>query len=395
MLEPRLLTAAGLRTGLQAEFERDITLGDIVAFAELSHDWNPLHIDEEYAQRTNYRKRIVHGAFQVGLASAMAGMYLPGREVVVGSFQCRFPAALYFPSRVRVHGEITAWVPQSTSGTLRVRVVELSTSTLSAEIVVGFSLHEARPALTNKAKLEQPQVKSRPIILLTGASGGLGQKIATVLSESYHVISMSRGLDRSGEAEKNDSSLEWAMADLASSNWEAVVEHQLRGRRVYGLVHAAWPPGPPGSLLDVESEAVRSQLEFGGVVTIRVARFLRSQAGESGARLVVLGTTAGTIKPVLNMAAYSLGKAALEHAVRLLAPELARSNITINVVAPSFVPVGMNLAKTNQVILKEMAKVPLGKLCSPDDVARTVEFFLSPGAAFITGQILPLTGGQL
>jgi 3-oxoacyl-[acyl-carrier protein] reductase len=391
MREPRLFTPADLRTGIQADFERDITVEDIVAFAELSHDWNPLHIDEEYARLTNYGKRIVHGAFQVGLASAMTGMYLPGREVAVRSYQCRFPAPLYYPSRVQVRGEITAWVPQSASGTLRVRVVELSTRALTSEIHVGFSLHEARAASPNRSEVEHPQAEGKPIVLLTGASGGLGQRIASVLSESYHVI----GMVRSQPAERNDSDVEWVTADLAASDWEVVVEQKLRGRRLYALVHAAWPPGPQGSLLDAEIDAVRAQLEFGGVGIIRIARFLRSHAAGGGARLVVLGTTAATIKPVLNVAAYSLGKAALEHAVRLLAPELARGNITINVVAPSFVPVGVNSAKTNRVILTETAKVPLGKLCSPEDVARTVDFFLSPGAAFVTGQILPLTGGQL
>jgi NAD(P)-dependent dehydrogenase (short-subunit alcohol dehydrogenase family) len=142
-------------------------------------------------------------------------------------------------------------------------------------------------------------------------------------------------------------------------------------------------------------DAVRAQIEFGGAGAIRVARFLRSHAASGGARLVVLGATAATVKPVLTMAAYSLGKAALEHTVRLLAPELARANITINTVAPSFVPAGMNEAKTNRMTLSETAKVPLGRLCSAEDVARTVDFFLSPGAAFITGQTLALTGGQL
>jgi 3-oxoacyl-[acyl-carrier protein] reductase len=391
MREPRLFTAADLRTGLQAEFERDITMEDIAAFAELSGDWNPLHIDEEYARQTNYRKRIVHGAFQVGLASAMTGMYLPGRDVVVGSFQCRFPAPLYFSSRVRVHCEITAWMPQSASGTLRVRVVDLSTSVLTSEIHVGFSLHEARSASLNQSEAEQPQAQGKPIVLLIGASGGLGQRIASVLSASYHVIGMARSLP----TEPNDSSVEWVTADLDASVWETMVEQRLRGRRLHGLVHTAWPTGPQGSLLDSEIDAVRAQLEFGGVGIIRIARFLQSKAAGGGARLVVLGTTAATIKPVLNMAAYSLGKAALEHTVRLLAPELARANITINVVAPAFVPVGMNGAKTSRVILTETAKVPLGRLCSPEDVARAVDFLLSPGATFISGQILPLTGGRL
>ncbi len=95
------------------------------------------------------------------------------------------------------------------------------------------------------------------------------------------------------------------------------------------------------------------------------------------------------------MSASSIVKAAIEHTARLLSPELARSDITINLVAPSFVPIGMNDSKTSRVILTETAKVPLGKLCSPEDVSRAVEFFLSPGAAFVTGQMLPLTGGQL
>ena len=379
MDEPRLFTAEHLRIGLQAEFERDISVEDIAAFAALSHDWNPLHTNEDYARHTNYGKRIVHGAFQVGLASAMAGMYLPGREVVVGGFQCRFPAPLFYPSRVRVQGEVVAWSSQSASGSLRVRVAEIPGSALTSEIHVSFSLHESRQS-THAAAAEQTQpadAGDKPVVLLTGASGGLGQKIAAVLAEQYHVI----GLLRS--------------ADLVSGDWEPAAERQLQGRRLYGLVHAAWPTGPQGGLLEAELDAVKSQLEFGGVGTIRMARFLRSQSAAGGARMVVLGTTAATVKPALNMAAYSLGKAALEHTVRLLAPELARGNITINTIAPSFVPVGMNNAKTNRVVLTETAKVPLGKLCSPEDVARAIEFLLSPGAAFITGQMLPLTGGQL
>jgi 3-oxoacyl-[acyl-carrier protein] reductase len=379
MDEPRLFTAEELRIGLKAEFERDISIEDIAAFAALSHDWNPLHTNEDYARHTNYGKRIVHGAFQVGLASAMAGMYLPGREVVVGGFQCRFPAPLFYPSRVRVQGEVIAWSSQSASGSLRVRVAEIPGGVLTSEIHVSFSLHESRQE-TRSAAAQQTHTADagdKPIVLLTGASGGLGQKIAAVLAEQYHVI----GLLRS--------------ADLVSGDWEPAAERQLQGRRLYGLVHAAWPTAPQGGLLEAELDAVKSQLEFGSVGTIRMARFLRSQSAAGGARMVVLGTTAATVKPALNMAAYSLGKAALEHTVRLLAPELARGNITINTIAPSFVPVGMNNAKTNRVVLTETAKVPLGKLCSPEDVARAIEFLLSPGAAFITGQMLPLTGGQL
>jgi 3-oxoacyl-[acyl-carrier protein] reductase len=393
MDEPRVFTADDLRIGLQAEFEREITVADVASFAELSRDWNPLHLDQAYAAQTNYGGRIVHGAFQVALASAMAGMYLPGRQVVVGSFQCRFSAPLPYPSRVRVRGEITAWVPQSTSGTLRVRVIELPSLTLTSEIHVGFALHETRSRPAQERETAPPPAGNKPIVLVTGASGGLGHNLASVLSENYHVIGMARSLPAPSD-QMAGLGVEWVAADLMSGTWEQVVEHNLAGRRLYGMVHAAWPSGPQGSLLDVETDAVGAQVEFGSVGTIRIARFLRSRAA-GPARLVVLGTVAATVKPVLNMSAYSLGKAALEHTVRLLAPELARSEITINLVAPSFVPVGMNNSKTNRVKLTETAKVPMGRLCSPEDVSRAVEFLLSSGAAFVTGQMLPLTGGEL
>ncbi len=68
---------AALRVGLAAEFERDISEADVFEFARCSGDLNPLHTDAEYARSTNLGARVVHGAYQVALASAMAGMYLP------------------------------------------------------------------------------------------------------------------------------------------------------------------------------------------------------------------------------------------------------------------------------------------------------------------------------
>ncbi len=57
-------------------------------------------------------------------------------------------------------------------------------------------------------------------------------------------------------------------------------------------------------------------------------------------------------------------------------------------------PQGMNSAKTRHAILTETAKVPLGRLCTPDDIASSIEYLLSEHGGFIAGQILPLTGGQ-
>ncbi len=390
--EPRILEAADLAVGLKFAFERQITVEDVEAFANLSGDHNPLHTDESYAARTNYGRRIVHGAFQVGLASTMVGMYLPGRNVVVGSMRSQFPRPLPFPSTVTVQGEVTVWLPQAGNGTVRVRVIDASQSATTAEIHVAFALHENRerpPVALGEAAATD---SGRPIVLLTGASGGLGAHLVERLASNYHVIGLVRSRAKAASRFAS-TAVELVEADFAGDDWEACVDAALGGRPVYGIVHAAWPGVPQGGLLSLDLETVAGQVDFGSLTTIRLARWLAKRATRSG-RLVVIGSTY-TIKPILNFVSYSLGKAVMEQTVRFLAPELAGKGIAINAVLPSFMPIGMNSAQSRQALLTETAKVPLGRLCNADDVASSVEYLLSEQGGFVCGQVLPLTGGYL
>ena len=181
--EPTVWEAEQLRVGLRAEFEREVAEADVLDFARNSGDANPLHIDAAYARSSNFQGRIVHGAFQVGLASALIGMHLPGRNVLLGSVNARFPAPLYFPCRVSVRGEITSWDPRLNAGQLRVLVLDAATRTPTAEIVMGFTLHEARRAARRQpAGVAQDTGGLTPrrspdgrAVLVTGASGGLAR----------------------------------------------------------------------------------------------------------------------------------------------------------------------------------------------------------------------------
>jgi len=391
-LEARILDASELAVGLKSSFERQITADDVRDFATLTGDHNPLHCDESYAGETNYGRPIVHGGFQLGLASTLVGMYLPGRNVVVGSIRSRFPRPLFFPSTVTVQGEITVWLPHAANGTVRVRIIENSQSVLTAEIFVGFSLHEKRGQPSIRTSPVGVKDTRLPLVLLTGAGGSVGLRLGERLSTSYQVV----GLVRPGSSATQglgEANAEMVECDLTSEDWESAADATFGDRPVYGLVHAAWPGAPQGGLLGIEPETVSRQVEFGTVTTIRLARWLVRHSQGSG-RMVVLGATMATMKPVLNLAAYALGKAAMEQTVRLLAPELASRGISINAVLPSFMPQGINSAKTHAAILTETARVPLGRLCSPDDIAGCIEFLLSEKAGFMAGQILPLTGGQ-
>lgn len=400
--EPKAYAPEQIQVGLAEEFERDITEDDILTFARNCGDCNPLHTDADYAAASNYQGRIVHGAFQVGLASAMLGMYLPGRRALLGAVNARFVAPLYFPCRVRVRGEIASWNPESLGGQLKVVIQDAAAGVPVAEIAMGFSLHEER-----REEVEAPaaQVAEEPpesgtpsagqkVILVTGAAGGIGSVICSALADEYFVLGIVRRQPLADEllGRPNVAQVE---ADISAPFWEQRVGEAIGDGTLYGVVHAAWPGAPRGGLLDVQDDVLERQLAFGTSLTIRLARLLFARAGGDGGRFVALSSVVGSRKPVLALAPYSLGKSALESTVRLLAPELARRQITINALCPSFVPAGMHKQAGELQRKRETALVPMGRLCQPEDVAGMVRYLLSPAASFVSGQVIGLTGAQL
>jgi 3-oxoacyl-[acyl-carrier protein] reductase len=397
--QARVIARSELRPGLEASFERDVGEADILAFADNSGDRNPLHVDPAYAASTTYQRRIAHGAFQVGLASALLGMHLPGRDVLLNSLSARFPKPLLFPCRVRVEGRLRTWNSDEGFGRLGVSVCEIATGVVTAEIDIGFTLH-ARDSGAVSA-VQRPRAVAatsadRPIVLVTGAAGGLGTRIVELLAERYRVLALVRETALP-EALDEHPAVERVRADLDGAQWQSAVTDALGERPLYGVVHAAWPSAPRGGLLSAPESTLELQLRFATSHVQKLARLLVERVDASaGGRFVALGSTYGTARPPLQLASYSLGKATLEHAVRLLAPELARSGITANTVCPSFVAVGMNRTVVNDRALRaQTAKVPLGRLCLPDDVAAAILHLLSREASFVSGQTLLLTGAEL
>jgi acyl dehydratase len=296
----RVFHSGDLNAGLTASFERNIGMEDVAAFAALSGDFNPLHVDPDYARGTNYGHPIVHGAFQVALASTMAGMYLPGRNVVVGSFQARFPAPLYAPSRVQVRGEIVRWVSSANAGMLRVTVLVPSSSTLTAEIMVSFGMHEQPSAQAAAIPQASARTRSgRPLLIVTGARGALGSELVTALADSYRILAPVR----SPAVEIPGAEVEYLVCDLADQDWEPILDEAAGGDAVFGIVHAAWPGAPKGGLLDSEPEVVFRQILFGSSVTIGLANWL-SRHAKDGGRLVALSSTAASLKPAGGLSAY-------------------------------------------------------------------------------------------
>ena len=122
-------------------------------------------------RRPTFRGRIAHGAYQVGLASALVGMYLPGKNCLLGSVNARFPAPLRFPTRVKVRGEVAAWNREQLAGQLK--AVVLDKAAVNYQIVftktdqVTAADLDATAAATQAALARHPA--AHPQVLSTSA----------------------------------------------------------------------------------------------------------------------------------------------------------------------------------------------------------------------------------
>jgi NAD(P)-dependent dehydrogenase (short-subunit alcohol dehydrogenase family) len=114
------------------------------------------------------------------------------------------------------------------------------------------------------------------------------------------------------------------------------------------------------------------------------------------ARIINVGSIAGEISESMSAYAYGLSKGALHQLTRMLAKELA-PRITVNAIAPGRFPTKMTRAvsEDRRRYEAEIARIPLRRWGSGDDIAGAALFFAARAGAYASGAILPLDGGAM
>ena len=95
-----------LRIGQKASFTKTVTENDVIAFAEASGDKNPVHLDEDFAKKTRFGKRIVHGILVAGLISAVLGTQLPMPGTIYLSQELNLKRPIYIGDIITAHVEV-------------------------------------------------------------------------------------------------------------------------------------------------------------------------------------------------------------------------------------------------------------------------------------------------
>ncbi len=119
-----------LQVGMSDCFAKTVTEADVILFAGITGDSNPVHINEEFAAGTIFKGRIVHGEFSGGLISAVLGTRLPGPGAIFVAQSMRFKAP------VRINDTVTDTVTVKEINPERRRVILATVCTVKGKVVV-------------------------------------------------------------------------------------------------------------------------------------------------------------------------------------------------------------------------------------------------------------------
>ena len=140
MQKARRINYSDISEGDSYTFKRTLTERDVLDFARLSGDFNPLHIDKDFAKKNRFKANLAHGMLAASLFSALVGMHCPGEKSIYISQTLNFRLPIYYNEILTVKGTV---VGKNDS----IRLITLKTEILKDEKIAVFG--EAKVKVTD------------------------------------------------------------------------------------------------------------------------------------------------------------------------------------------------------------------------------------------------------
>ena len=239
--------------------------------------------------------------------------------------------------------------------------------------------------------MKAPTMNSKPKVLVTGASRGIGRSICNRLAEDGYAVT---GIART-RPDDWPADMPFHSVDLSErESVKAALSEIAADGPFYGLVNNVGFV-PVGLLEDVDVADLYKAVALNLEVNILCAQALMPGMRAQGrGRIVNIGSRAALGKR--ERTRYSATKAGVIGMTRTWALELAKDGITVNNIAPGPIATEFFEASNDaqsEATQKLLAGIPVGRIGRPEDVAHAVAYFMDPRCGFVTGQTQYVCGG--
>ncbi|MDB1144971.1 MAG: 3-oxoacyl-ACP reductase FabG [Alcaligenaceae bacterium] len=237
----------------------------------------------------------------------------------------------------------------------------------------------------------------KKIVIVTGASRGIGQEIAKQLIEmGFYVVGttrsqtsadqMTEAFSGCGEGRIFDVNMHDEIPDFVTS--------VAKLGQLYGLINNAGISSHEIGL-KMTDDAWHKVLDTNLHAPFFLARAsLKYMLMHGEGRIVNISSVLGSLG-MTGLVNYCSAKSGLNGMTRVLATEMATKGITVNAVAPGFIKTAMTADISEEKTKAIVDAIPMGCMGEPKDVANMVSFLMSDKSSYITGQVFHVNGGML
>jgi len=391
--------------GYRDSVSRTITADDVARFASLSGDYNALHIDDEFAARTEFEQRVVHGFLHASLLSTLVGMKIPGQGALYLSQSFDFTNPVFIGDTVKATGIIEKIDSETRVLTIATEITNQHGNVVltgAARVkVLRLTPIPSQPAANMKPGFSNTLLNDQTA-LVTGASRGIGRAIAATLCDhGAHVYINYLNSEQSAaslvrELEQRGGSATMIKADVTQPTEASRLIEEVSARQgIDILINNAGPKiksAPFSGVVWADMHQAHEQIVGAAFHMTQAA--LPSLKARKG-RIVNVLTSAALGRTAHNWLPYVSAKAALLAMSKNIAQELGPTGVRVNMVSPSMAATDLTAEVPDKIRQMIVSRTPLRRLATPEDVAGAVLFLVSPYADFITGENLLVAGGDI
>ncbi|MCC7460454.1 MAG: 3-oxoacyl-[acyl-carrier-protein] reductase [Proteobacteria bacterium] len=242
----------------------------------------------------------------------------------------------------------------------------------------------------------------KKVIVVTGASRGIGRAIALGLASPQHFIyvnylsNQSKADEVVAEIKKRDGDAKAIGFDVSNPEQveKAFAQIAEENGGIDVLVNNAGVPYD-GLLMRYKDEDWQKSINVNLTSVYACTKYALKtmMKRKNNGRIISMTSVVGQMGNA-GQSVYAATKAGIIGFTKSMAREVASRNITVNAVAPGFVKTEMTDALTPEQQAKIMEQIPLKRVAEPEEIASVVRFLVSSEAAYITGQTISVNGGM-